>query len=141
MPFKVTIPADRTRKQPLLAYCRNPACWQNDEKCAPLMRFEFALETGNVECPRCRANEPPMVGILVLTHLLIKDPRGPILGAEGWRYRMGCDAQRAYLATMTNQEAASGDPHVVNCPGCLKTPEAQAVLEGAEIEKEIFGGI
>ncbi len=59
-----------------------------------------------------------MVGLLVLTHLLIRDPKGPFKGQMG-RFRMACNTKRAYLATITNMEAATGDPLIANCPGCL----------------------
>jgi len=56
----------------------------------------------------------------VLTHLLIPTPDGPINGTGGLRYRIGCDAKRAYLATLTNLEAATDNPKIANCEGCLK---------------------
>lgn len=59
-----------------------------------------------------------MVGLLVLTHLLIRDPNGPIKGHLG-RFKLACNTKRAYLATITNLEAATGDPSIANCPGCL----------------------
>lgn len=116
MPLRVTPPADRTCKQPVRAYCANPQCWEMAER----GRFEFEVEHGEVTCPKCGANEPPMIGLLVLVHLLLPDPRGPINGAGGIRYRIACDEHRAYLATTTNKEAATGAVEAANCGQCLK---------------------
>jgi hypothetical protein len=46
--------------------------------------------------------------------------KGPIIGDGGLRYRIACDQSRAYLATVTNLEAATDNPKIVNCPGCRK---------------------
>ena len=68
-----------------------------------------------------------MVGALVLTHLLLPDPKGPVNGSGGLRYRMACDSARAYLATTTNMEAATDDRAIANCPGCLQAADKLGV--------------
>ena len=80
---------------------------------------KLSEEGADFACPKCGANQPPFVHLLVITHLLVPDPKGALIGAGGLRYKMACDETRAYLATVSNQEAASGDLQVVNCPGCL----------------------
>lgn len=112
----IVIPEDRTTKQPVIGRCYNPACKERSDA----EGFEFQTEHDLFACPKCGANKQPVVFLLVLTHLLIPDQaNGPIVGQGGLQYRLGCDSKRAYLATVTNQEAASGDKSVVNCPGCL----------------------
>ena len=112
----IIIPTDRTTKQPARGYCRNPECLESSDQ----ERFEFTAEHDRFACPKCGANAPPMVGLLALVHLLARDPKGSLIGAGGLQYRLGCDQTRAYLATVTNQEAATGDVSAVNCPGCLQ---------------------
>ncbi len=110
------VPQDRTCKQPARGYCMNPLCMEKRGE-----RFEFDTEHSPVVCPKCKADKSPLVGVLVLIHFLYHDPAGgPITGSDGMDYRVACDTERAYLATVTNQEAASGDISVVNCAGCLK---------------------
>ena len=86
-----------------------------------------------------------MVGLYTLTHLLIPIIDGPILGAGGRRYALACDADRAYIATHTNEEAATGDIQFVNCDQCLENakklsiPRPQWTFNGApgmELQKE-----
>jgi hypothetical protein len=108
----IAIPEDRTTEQPARGYCLNMACAEDGR------RFEFEAENDHFACPKCGADSGPTVGLLVLTHLLIADPRGPLLG-QGGRFRLACAANRAYLATITNLEAATGEPTIANCPGCL----------------------
>lgn len=109
------IPLDRTNKQPVIGYCLNPACRERSDD----DRFEFPVEHDRFACPKCGYDTPPRVGVLVLTHLLFEDPKGPIGGGEGRRYRIACDPKRSHLATLSNKEAATGDAYVANCPGCL----------------------
>ncbi len=71
-------------------------------------------------CPRCTAEGYPHVILLALIHLLVPDEKGAI-PSSGRRYRLGCDKPREYLATMTNQEGATGDVRQVNCTECLNT--------------------
>jgi len=123
MPIKIVPPKDRTQKQAVRAYCVNPQCWEDDSG----GRFEFTVEHGEIACPKCGANEPPMVGLLVLVHMLLPDQKGPIRGSGGLRYKLGCEQARAYLATETNLEAATGDIQAANCPGCLKAAEALGI--------------
>lgn len=116
----VKVPDDRTTKQKLRGYCYNPECRDKGD------RFEFEVDHDGFACPKCGADETPMVGLLVLTHLLLPDPKGKIVGAQGIRYRQACDGERTRIATTTNMEAGSGEISVVNCQGCLASPEAKA---------------
>lgn len=127
----IVIPSDRTTAQQPMGYCLNPACRERSED----SRFEFAVDHDRFCCPKCGSHDAPGVGLLVLTHLLIRDPHGPIKGELG-RFKVACDTRRAYLATFTNLEAATADPSIANCPGCLaaaeksgiRTPQGAALL-------------
>lgn len=119
----ILIPTDRTTKQPARGYCLNRECLED----AALGRFEFVVEHDRFACPKCGNDRPPGVGLLVLTHLLIPDSRGPIIGDMGLAYRLGCDQNRAYLATVSNLEAATGDVEYANCPGCLQEAEKRKI--------------
>jgi hypothetical protein len=110
----VKMPEDRVVTQPARGFCRNPQCRENDNQ-----EFTFQVEHDHFSCPKCGANKAPMVGVQVLTHLLIRNEHGPIIGVGGLRYAIGCDTRRAYLATLTNLEAATDNIEVANCPGCL----------------------
>ena len=110
----VAVPQDRTLSQPVIGFCRNPRCCEQSNK-----EFQFKVENDLFACPKCGADRPPMVGVLVLTHLIIPQQGGPIIGKGGTRHRLACDSKRAYLATVTNLEAASDNANVVNCPECL----------------------
>lgn len=114
MGSKVKLPGDRTKKQPATGYCINPECFESSDD----MRFEFGIEGDLISCPKCKADESPTVGVLSLIHHLVVDPKGPIRGADR-RFRMACDPARAYMATATNKESATGDIAIANCPGCL----------------------
>jgi hypothetical protein len=114
----IAIPSDRTTKQPVRAYCYNPECKPVDGD-----RFEFGVSNDRFACPKCGAFLPPMVGVLSLVHLLVRDPKGPIIGEGGLRWRLACEERRAYLATVTNNEAATVVREVANCPGCLLKTE------------------
>lgn len=111
----IALPDDRTIAQPSIGFCRNPQCREVSNQ-----EFTFAVEHGWFSCPKCGANKPPMVGLLTLTHLLTPDKQGPILGDSGIRYKIACATKRAYLATATNQEAATDNPAFVNCLGCVE---------------------
>lgn len=95
----------RTAKQPLQWRCRNPVC-----------RHEFFSDYA--ECPKCGGKKFPHVVLLTLIHMLLPDPSGPIQGMFT-RLRLACDGQREMITDRTNNEAATGVPAVVNCPGCL----------------------
>ena len=110
------IPNDRSTKQRVRCICRNPECLESSDK----PHFEFTSEHAHITCPKCGANRSPMVAMLALVHFLHRERSGPIVGVGGLRYRLACEEKRAYLATTTNQEAATGDFAHVNCPGCLK---------------------
>jgi hypothetical protein len=120
----IVLPQDRTQRQPARCYCYNPECKPVDAD-----RYEFETEHDYFECPKCGANEPPMVGTLVLIHLLKRNRMGPIKGDGGLRYSIACDEKRAYLATRTNLEAVTTVPSVSNCPGCLKAAHDQKLLQ------------
>ena len=113
---KIIIPNDRTDKQPVRAFCRNPECLESSDK----RWFEFSPEHAHVACPKCGATEAPMIGMLSLVHFLHRNPEGKIVGVGGLRYQLACDEKRAHLATRTNDEAATDQLQAVNCPGCLK---------------------
>ncbi len=131
----ILLPQDRTQKQVVRGYCYNPECrnhyvdeahpdWRVQDG-----RFEFEVENDHFQCPKCGANKGPMVGALVLIHLLTRDKMGPIEGEGGLRYKIACDAKRAYLATFTNLEAVSTAIEVANCPGCLKVIQEQKLKQ------------
>lgn len=111
----IIIPEDRCGKQPSFGVCMNPACREKNTD----ERFIFPVEHDHFACPKCGANKGPMAGLLAQIHLLIPDRHGPIEGVGGLRYRLACNSTRAYLATHTNQEAATGELAAANCPGCL----------------------
>tara|TARA_R110000803_G_scaffold192716_1_gene255609 strand:+ start:210 stop:644 length:435 start_codon:yes stop_codon:yes gene_type:complete len=113
-PEHISIPADRTVKQPSQGFCRNPACVESGR------RYTFEIENNHAACPKCGADRAPFVGLLVLTHLLIQDKDGPIDGDSGLRYLIACDTTRAYLATVTNKEAATDNESLYNCQGCAE---------------------
>jgi hypothetical protein len=112
----IIIPGDRTSKQPARGYCTNPECRESNLD----SRFEFDLPHDRLACPKCGADRQPLVGLLALVHLLVRDKAGPVRGVGGLRYKLACDEKRAYLATVSNQEAATGDVRAANCPGCLR---------------------
>lgn len=116
----IAMPKDRTVKQPATGFCRNKHCRIDGKE------FQFPVEHDRFACPKCGADSKPMVGVLVLTHLLLPHEQGPLKGRSG-RWVIACDDQRAYLATATNQEAATDNAEVANCPGCL----AKAIALGA----------
>jgi hypothetical protein len=106
------IPADRTNKQPLQFRCNNQECGKDGQP------FEFTSTRDR--CPKCKAEGYPYIQLLVLIHYLIPDDKGKISGYRGRRYRMACDPTRDYLATKTNEEAATSELAATTCPGCLK---------------------
>lgn len=111
----IVLPDERSCKQKHYAFCANPDCRENGQE------FRFQIEQTLVPCPKCGATDPPMVGMLCKTHLLIRDKSGPFAGASGLRYRMGCDPQRKrhHLSTITNHEAFTDDRTICNCEECL----------------------
>lgn len=116
----IKVPGDRTINQPAEGFCRNPECAENGKE------FHFAVENDLFCCPKCGADRAPMVGLLVLTHLLVPHEKGPILGRNG-RWVLACDDARAYLATATNQEAATDNAKIANCPGCIAKAQALGI--------------
>jgi ribosomal protein S27E len=130
------IPNDRTQKQPVACICRNPECLESSDK----PHFEFTTDKTPITCPKCGANQSPMVGLLALVHFLVRDKKGPIVGMGGLRFALACSATRAHLATNTNQEAATGDFASVNCPGCLTAAVEKKLvpLNGWALEQPTF---
>lgn len=123
----IEIPRDRTIKQPVLGCCYNPECLEDRRK----GRFEFQSEHDHFACPKCGADRAPLVYMLVLIHLLVPQKGGKIVGKGGIEYNLACDETRAYLATVTNQEAATGDPTAANCPGCLAAAAKMRIVPKA----------
>lgn len=123
----IVIPEDRTTKQQSFGVCMNIECREvsTDE------RFTFPVNDDHFCCPKCGADKPPMVGMLAMVHLLIRAKEGPIEGMGGLRYRLACDSVRSYLATHTNQEAATGEIAAVNCVGCLAEAEKLKIKQPA----------
>lgn len=111
--------------QPAAGFCRNPECRENGRE------FEFQVEHDNFSCPKCGADRAPMIGLLVLTHLLVRNDQGPIIGSGGLRWSLACDEERAYLATVTNKEAATDNAKVANCPGCLQVALQRKLIKPA----------
>lgn len=126
----IVIPNDRSESHPIRGYCYNPKCLDSSDQ----ERFEFNVENDLFCCPKCGACEGPMVGMLVLIHLLVQDKNGPVKGAGGIRYRLACDSKRAYTATVTNLEAATGDIRAANCPQCLAAAEKEKLPRRAGFE-------
>lgn len=114
----IAVPQDRDLRQPVTGFCRNPQCRDQSNR-----EFHFRVEHDLFACPKCGADSAPMVGLLVLTHMLIPDREGPVIGKGGVRYRIGCDSKRAYLATASNQEAVTDNVRIANCPGCQAEAE------------------
>lgn len=121
----ISVPKDRTNDAPAEGYCRNPACRNEDDT-----EFHFEVVDDKFKCPKCGGYKKPMVGLLVLVHLLIPDDAGPIVGKNG-RYRLGCNEKRDHLATPSNLEAATGDPEVANCPICLEAAKQLGLIKPA----------
>lgn len=122
------IPKDRSRSQPIRAWCANPLCAERADK-----RLEWNVTGDLVQCPKCKASRSPYVGIYVLIHLLVPADDGPIAGSGGRRWAIACDPTRAHLATGTNQEAATDDPEAANCPGCLRVAEDRGIASPSGI--------
>lgn len=109
------VPRDRDMMQPVVGFCRNPKCREESHQ-----EFQFFVENDHFECPKCGADSAPLVGVLTLTHLLVPHTIGPVKGSGGRRFVIACDDKRAYLATISNLEAATDNPRVANCPTCLQ---------------------
>ncbi len=114
----IIVPEDRSLKQPVMGFCRNPECCD-----VAGVEFNFMIEHDHAACPKCGADREPMIGMLVLTHLLLPLKGGPIIGRGGIQFVIACDSQRAYTATATNLEAVTDNPKISNCPGCLSAIE------------------
>lgn len=130
---KVFVPNDR-KGQPY-GFCVNPECLESGEQ-----RFEFPIENGDVVCPKCGADRTPMIGLLVVTHLLVRDKAGPVVGNGGLKFRIACDTtgKRTHLATITNQEAATGDYRSCNCMPCLQAATVRNELTVSGYEMSII---
>lgn len=131
----VQVPGDRTIKQPVRCYCLNPEC--RDRECEPGKdRYEFAVEHAEVVCPKCGANQVPIVGVLAIVHFIVRDKRGPLMGHGGLRYRLACEPRRTFIATRTNLEAGTGELSAVTCVRCLAVAKEQnaAASQGTVIQ-------
>lgn len=119
----VAVPLDRTEKQPVVAICRNPECSVDGR------HHEFFVINDHFACPKCGADREPLVTLKVLIHLLVSHPQGPIIGQGGKRWCIACDSERAYLATVTNKEAATDQHTIANCPTCLARAKELGVIK------------
>lgn len=130
----ISIPRDRTTKQKPRGFCTNPECLESSDQ----QRFEFDVDNDKFSCPKCGGCMAPMVGLLACVHLQVRDKAGPIVGYGGLRYRLACCPTRVHLATVTNEEGATGDLRFVNCPGCLKAAvdEKLPALTGFAINQQ-----
>ncbi len=120
----IAIGKDRSVKQPVRAFCRNPQCRTKMGE-----KFEFQVEHDRFCCPKCGADKEPYIGVFSLAHHLVPDTGGPIVGMGGRRFKLGCDSRRAYLATTTNNESATDQPAYVNCPGCLAAIKKLGIVD------------
>ena len=116
----------QTTKQPVVWRCQNPDCLESN-----LDRF-FEFESDECKCPKCGLGHPAVIK-RALIHFLVRDAKGPIQGDLGLRYHIGCSPTRAYIGTIENGEAGSGDLAAVNCPGCLKAVGDSLKVNGLAI--------
>lgn len=131
---KSLVQTGQSIKYPVFWLCRNPECRPDNARA-------FSFQSDYPECPKCGA-EPPLVQKRALVHLLLRNPKGPILGMKGLRWELACDVDRDWLATGDNGEAATGLSFHVNCQVCLKRIGNKVVVKGLAIhhqptEKEI----
>jgi hypothetical protein len=99
---------------------------------------EFADDTGEGVCQRCiedgwplccAADAPEQIHELVDIHLIVMDPRGPILGSQG-RQHVACEPKRDGLALHRHdQYAATDDARIVTCPSCQGTAVWKQIAE------------
>lgn len=76
-------------------------------------------------CPLCGAGEPAVVE-LADVHFLVLDPKGPIPGFGGFRWRLGCMPKRDHMAEHEGDTfCCSQDPRAVTCPSCKGLPQWQ----------------
>jgi hypothetical protein len=115
----IVIPNSRCQKKRNFAYCSNPECAESRD--GVRYEFRFEIEDSLRPCPKCGACRAPMVGILAVTHYLIRDKSGHLEGASGLRYRIACDVEnkRHEISTPENHELATGDRGTANCVECL----------------------
>lgn len=92
-------------------------CYRCPDRQSPLPGSFREFEADTPLCPRCGAGDAVR---LVPVHWLVADPKGPILGGGGRRYRLACDARRDHLATEAPGEtfSATGDARAVTCLSC-----------------------
>ncbi|MGH8743512.1 MAG: hypothetical protein ACREUY_04460 [Burkholderiales bacterium] len=130
---EITVPRDRTDKQPPRAFCRNPECLADGISRGEIefgaKRFEFEVEHAHVACPKCGATESPYIGLMSLIHFMHRNAKGLIKGVGGLRYQIACDERRWTLATLTNDEAVTDQLVAVNCPGCLKAAAQKKLVD------------
>lgn len=134
----IVVPDDRTMNQPVTGFCRNPGCRDPHPRIpGATVEHRFTVEHDHFSCDKCGANRSPMIGTLTLTHLLVPDITGPVKGTGGRCFKIACDSKRAYLATVTNDEAATDNIEIANCPGCIAAAEA---LRIPGTEKNLLSG-
>lgn len=103
---------NRTARQPIRWRCMNPECHQDGHW------FEFDRDVP--KCPKCGLEGVPFVQMRTLVHFLMRDnASGPVFGQSG-RFFVPCDPTRKSITDGANNEAGTGDPRSVTCPGCRK---------------------
>lgn len=82
------------------------------------------------ECPVCKSRRPAVVRVLV-THFLVQDAKGKIVGNKGTKKRLACDpsCRKDLRWVEENYCMASAAVEGVNCPECRASPEWQGDYE------------
>lgn len=125
MEFRTQIQTD---KQPTYWRCCNSECRPENQRW-----FEFQSETGT--CPKCGIGVPHTLK-RALIHFIVRDSQGPNIGHKGRRLRVACSPKKIIQAKMGIGEAFVAEPTIVNCPGCMNSPEFQRVLrEGLTLDQ------
>ncbi len=113
--------------------CSNVACG--------LWPRSFEFEDNGGECPKCGLKGPPGIASLIDVHLVVMNPRGPIMGRMG-RQLIACQPNRAYLCRFPSEPfAATDDPRAVTCPKCQRLPAFREVATQYDEMGEILGAL
>lgn len=127
--------SDRTQSVPMIWLCRNLECSEQ------IGRAEFRFASDEPKCPKCKSGptDTPGVRLMALVHLLIPTKGGKIPG-QYCKWSLACSPDRDYLATETNNEAATDDIQAANCPECLKKAAALKITKalGSPIAAQAF---